>query len=87
MPGQVELLGYPMLMVLALITTGIFLSWRWVLANVVVISGIAVWYYLYSDVPAMRDLRAAYGDGMVLLTYTALILFVAAGALSWRPAA
>jgi methyl-accepting chemotaxis protein len=82
-PGSVELLGYPMLLVIAIITTGIFLSWRWVLASVVVLSSVAVWYYLYSDIPGLLNLRTSNAAGIVLLTYTALILFVAAGALSW----
>src|SRR4051794_13030230 len=52
-----DTLSYPPLLILAIIVAGVFLSWRWVLATMALIGGLVVWYYYFSPITALQELR------------------------------
>jgi methyl-accepting chemotaxis protein len=81
-PG-LQVLVYPALYVLVIVTTGVFLSARAVLAAVVVVSVITIWYYTFSDAPGVLFYRTQDVQALNLFMYSLLVLFMGAGALSW----
>jgi methyl-accepting chemotaxis protein len=54
-----------------------------VLGSIIVISGITVWYYLYSKIPTLQAAQATDQQGLFFLLYSMILLFLAGGALSW----
>lgn len=80
---DLAVLVYPALFVLAIVTTGIFLSWWAVLGTVLGVSLLTVWYFQFSDAPGVVIYRAQESRAITFLMVTFLILFVCAGALSW----
>ena len=76
-------MSYPALFVLVIIVVGVFLSERAVLAAVLSMGAVTVWYYQYSTAPGVLQLRAESPQTVALFMYTILILFVGAGGVSW----
>jgi methyl-accepting chemotaxis protein len=80
---NVGTLSYPALFVLVIITVGVFLSARVVFVAVGCVGIVTIWYYQYSSAPGVVLFRTQNPEALTLFMYTLLILFIAAGGLSW----
>ncbi len=76
-------LGYPALFALVIVTAGVFLNWRAVIALSLLFSLFTLAYY-YSDISVIiRSYRGTDSDGVLTTALIMVVLFVAVGAISW----
>jgi methyl-accepting chemotaxis protein len=76
-------LGYPALFALVIVTAGVFLSWRVVVALAAFFSLFTLAYYYGNISPTIEQYRRTDADGVLTSTLIMVVLFVAVGALSW----
>jgi methyl-accepting chemotaxis protein len=76
-------LGYPALFALVIVTAGVFLSWRVVVALAAFFSLFTLAYYYGNISPTIEQYRRTDADGVLTSTLIMIVLFVAVGALSW----
>ncbi|HMA34806.1 MAG TPA: hypothetical protein VKY74_10045, partial [Chloroflexia bacterium] len=73
----------PAFYALVIAIAGVFLTWRAVALLMVALSVLAIWYYIFSPVPALALERARDPSGMGSLLSTMVPLYVAIGAITW----